>query len=97
MRSFCVYSPICCILTYCKQYNIIKIHTKKQIKAGDMVKSKAKAAKEAKTRYNKKAYDVIAVRVPKEMAEAFKQKCNEKGTAQAQIIKGAISDFITAQ
>ena len=28
---------------------------------------------EVKTRYNQKTYDVIAVRVPKEMAEAFKE------------------------
>lgn len=47
-----------------------------------------------KTRYNNKAYEQIAVRVPKEMASAFKEKCISKGIPQAQIIKKAIADFL---
>ena len=38
-------------------------------------KRKTKTSTEVKTRYNQKTYDVIAVRVPKETAEAFKAKC----------------------
>ena len=47
-----------------------------------------------KARYNQKVYDVISVRVPKEMAEAFKKKSQEKGIPQAQIIKKAIEEFL---
>ena len=47
-----------------------------------------------KDRYNKKVYDQIAVRVPKEMAAAFKKKCEATGTSQAQVIKKAIEEFL---
>lgn len=47
-----------------------------------------------KQRYNEKAYDNIAVRVPKEMAAAFKAKCLETGIPQAQVIKAAIEKFL---
>ena len=57
-------------------------------------KRKTKTSTEVKTRYNQKNYDVIAVRVPKEAAEAFKAKCAAEGIPQAQIIKKAIEDFI---
>ena len=57
-------------------------------------KRKTKKSKEVKTRYNQKTYDVIAVRVPKEMAEAFKEKCAAQGVPQAQVIKKAIEGFL---
>ena len=57
-------------------------------------KRKTKTSTEVKTRYNQKTYDVIAVRVPKEMAEAFKAKCTAEDITQAQIIKRAIEDFL---
>lgn len=57
-------------------------------------KRKTKTSTEVKARYNQKTYDVIAVRVPKETAEAFKAKCTAEGIPQAQIIKRAIEDFI---
>lgn len=57
-------------------------------------KRKTKTSTEVKTRYNQKTYDVIAVRVPKEMAEAFKTKCVAEGVPQAQIIKKAIEQFL---
>ena len=57
-------------------------------------KRKTKTSTEVKTRYNQKAYDVIAVRVPKEMAEAFKATCTAEDTPQAQIIKRAIEEFL---
>lgn len=56
---------------------------------------KTKTSTEVKTRYNQKTYDVIAVRVPKDMAEAFKQKCASEGVPQAQIIKKAIEEFLS--
>lgn len=59
-------------------------------------KRKTKTSSTVKDRYNKKVYDVIAVRVPKDMAEAFKKKSAEKGVPQAQIVKKAIEDFLRA-
>ena len=57
-------------------------------------KRKTKTSTEVKTRYNKKTYDVIAVRVPKGMANAFKEKCAATGIPQAQVIKKAIEQFL---
>ena len=57
-------------------------------------KRKTKTSTEVKTRYNQKTYDVIAVRVPKEMAETFKAKCAAEGVPQAQIVKRAIEEFL---
>lgn len=57
-------------------------------------KRKTKTSTEVKTRYNQKTYDVIAVRIPKETAEAFKLKCAAEKIPQAQIIKKAIEDFL---
>lgn len=59
-----------------------------------MAERKRRTSTEVKTRYNNKTYDVISVRVPKEMAAAFKQKCVETGIPQAQIVKNAIADFL---
>lgn len=61
-----------------------------------MAERKSRTSTEVKTRYNNKTYDVISVRVPKEMAAAFKQKCVETGIPQAQIVKNAIADFLGA-
>ena len=57
-------------------------------------KRKTKTSSAVKNRYNKKAYDAIIARVPKELAEAFKTKCAAEGISQAQIIKKAIEDFL---
>lgn len=57
-------------------------------------KRKTKTSTEVKSRYNQKMYDVISVRVHKETAEKFKQKCAAEGIPQAQIIKAAIEDFL---
>lgn len=57
-------------------------------------KRKTTTSTEVKARYNKKVYDVISIRVPKEMAEAFKIKCAKENVSQAQIIKRAIEDFL---
>ena len=37
---------------------------------------KTKTSTEVKSRYNQKTYDVISVRVPKELAAAFREKCD---------------------
>ena len=57
-------------------------------------KRKTTTSTEVKARYNQKTYDVISVRVPKDLAEAFKAKCASAGVPQAQIIKRAIEDFL---
>lgn len=57
-------------------------------------KRKTKTSTAVKRRYNEKTYDNIAVRVPKETAEAFKKKCVEENIPQAQIIKQAIQAFL---
>ncbi len=58
-------------------------------------KRKTKPSTAVKTRYNENVYDVISVRVPKELAAAFKAKCVAEGISQAQIIKKAIEEFLS--
>lgn len=60
----------------------------------DEKKRKTKTSSAVKNRYNSKVYDSIIVRVPKEMASAFKEKCAAERIPQAQIIKKAIEDFL---
>ena len=57
-------------------------------------KRKTKTSSAVKNRYNNKVYDSIVVRVPKELAAAFKGKCAAEGIPQAQIIKEAIHKFL---
>ena len=60
-----------------------------------MEKRKTKTSSAVKNRYNNKVYGSIVVRVPKEMAEAFKEKCVKTGISQAQIVKDAIIQFLS--
>lgn len=57
-------------------------------------KRKTKTSTAVKSRYNQKAYDVISARVPKDLAAAFREKCDAEGAVQAQIIKRAIEEFL---
>lgn len=57
-------------------------------------KRKTCTSSAVKDRYNKKVYDNISVRVPKETAAAFRAKCAEEGISQAQIVKQAIENFL---
>ena len=57
-------------------------------------KRKTKTSTEVKSRYNQKTYDIISVRIPKELAEEFKAKCLADDIPQAQVIKQAISEFL---
>lgn len=61
----------------------------------ETAKRKIKTSSEVKNRYNKKVYTPITVRVPKELAAAFKAKCTETGIPQAQVIKAAIEKFLS--
>ena len=60
----------------------------------ETTKRKTKTSSAVKDRYNKKVYEQIAARVPKELAAQFKAKCEEKGISQAQVIKDAIKAFL---
>ena len=57
-------------------------------------KRKTKTSTAVKQRYNEKTYDVISVRIPKDMAEKFKEACAARNIPQAQVIKHAISQFL---
>jgi len=57
-------------------------------------KRKTKTSSAVKDRYNKKVYDSVSARPPKELVEAFKKKCREEGISQAQIIKKAVEEFL---
>ena len=57
-------------------------------------KRKTKTSTAVKSRYNDRVYEKIAVRIPKETAQAFKEKCTAEGIAQAQVIKEAIKRFL---
>ena len=57
-------------------------------------KRKTRTSTAVKNRYNQKVYDQIAIKVPKELAAAFKEKCAAEGVPQAQIIKKAIEEFL---
>ena len=57
-------------------------------------KRKTKTSTAVKARYNQKTYEVVRASIPKEMAEAFKRKCADTGTPQAQVIKREIENFL---
>ena len=57
-------------------------------------KRKTTTSTQVKARYNQKTYSAITAYVPKETAQAFKEKCAAKGIPQAQIIKEAIRVFL---
>ena len=59
-------------------------------------KRKTTTSSAVKNRYNKKVYDSIIVRVPKELAQAFKEKCASEGIPQAQVLKKAMQDFLNS-
>ncbi len=62
----------------------------------EIQKRKTKTSTEVKARYNKKTYTAITAYIPKETAQAFKEKCAAEGIAQAQVIKEAIKRFLDA-
>ncbi len=60
-----------------------------------MEKRKTTTSSAVKNRYNAKAYERITVCVPKELGEAFKEKCAAEGISQAQILKKAIEEYMS--
>ncbi len=57
-------------------------------------KRKTHTSTAVKQKYNTKTYDVIAVRIPKDLAAAFKEKSAAEGISQASIIKAAIEAYL---
>lgn len=57
-------------------------------------KRKTTTSSAVKNRYNKKVYDSVIVRLPKDLVQQFKEKCRTENIPQAQIIKKAIEDFL---
>ena len=45
-------------------------------------------------RWDRDNLKLVAVRLRKEQAEAFKAKCNEKGTSCYAVLKKAVEDFM---
>lgn len=57
-------------------------------------KRKTKTSSAVKRKYNQKAYGAVVAYIPKDMANAFKEKCAAEGVSQAQIVKRAVEDFL---
>ena len=57
-------------------------------------KRKTHTSTAVKQKYNTKTYDVISVRIPKDLAAAFKEKSAAEGISQASIIKAAIEEYL---
>ena len=57
-------------------------------------KKKPRTSSAVKQKYNTKTYDVIAVRIPKDLSAAFKEKSAVEGISQASIIKAAIEEYL---
>lgn len=55
-----------------------------------------KANPETVKKWQAEHYLNVACRVPKELAEAFREKCKENGDSQAAIIKKAMEDYLKA-
>lgn len=59
-------------------------------------KRRTKTSSAVKQRYNQKTYGAVTAYLPKELVADFKEKCAAEGVPQAQIIKKAIEEFLSA-
>ena len=57
----------------------------------------SKTSWQVKQRYNNKMYKRVNADLPKDLVDAFKTKCKEKGDSQAQIIKVAIEEYLKGE
>lgn len=57
-------------------------------------KRKTHTSTAVKQRYNEKTYEMIAVRIPKELASQFRERCSLRGDSQASIVKKAIEEYL---
>ena len=61
---------------------------------GETQKRKTRTSTQVKERYNQKTYTRIQASLPKDLAARFKEKCENDGIPQEQIIKKAVIDFL---
>lgn len=54
----------------------------------------AHTSTQVKRRYNDKVYRKIQVELPKDLVDAFKEKCKALNISQASVIKDAIEKFL---
>lgn len=54
------------------------------------------ARKKANRKWSDANYKQIAIRLPKDLVEAFKDKCEENGDSQAGILKKAIEEYLNS-
>ena len=59
-----------------------------------MAERKTRTSAAVKNRYNAKTYGTIAVALPKDLVAAFKEKCQQEGISQAQIVREAVERFL---
>lgn len=57
-------------------------------------KRKTHTSSEVKNRYKAKTYTRLVLEVKKEKAEAYKQKCKEKGIPYSEPLQNAIDNFL---
>ena len=57
-------------------------------------KRRTNTSSSVKNRYNAKVYAQIAVKLPKDLVQQFKEKCVAENISQAQIFKEAIENFL---
>lgn len=53
-----------------------------------------KTSWQVKKRYNEKVYGRIAVDLPKQLVQDFKEKCKAEGISQAEVIRTAIERWL---
>lgn len=53
-----------------------------------------KTSNAVKSRYNAKAYDQLAVRIPKGMRDDFKSACDMNGDSMSAVIQEAIRAYL---
>lgn len=58
------------------------------------MEKKSKTSTAVKQRYNNKTYDVIRVSVKKEIAAAYKAKCEDEGITYSEPLHAAIEAFL---
>lgn len=55
---------------------------------------KTTTSTEVKRRYNERVYSRVYLQLPKEIVEAFKEKCKRLGVSQASVMLEAIENFL---
>ena len=67
---------------------------KRTTRGGKDIARKTTTSTDVKRRYNEKVYTQISANVPKDIAAAFKKKCESAGVSQRSVIIEAIEKFL---